>query len=69
MDDSDTSAIREARIAKGLSQEELGERVGVKKAAVSKWETGRVYPRPRQARQLAKALGITVDDIYRQQAA
>ncbi len=34
--------IRQLRIAKGLSQEALGELVGVKKAAINKYETGRV---------------------------
>lgn len=34
--------IKTRRIAKGMTQEELGEIVGVKKSAVAKWETGRV---------------------------
>lgn len=34
--------IRELRLEKGLSQEELGRIVGVKRAAVNKWETGQV---------------------------
>jgi transcriptional regulator with XRE-family HTH domain len=34
--------IQTRRIAKGMTQEELGEIVGVKKSAVAKWETGRV---------------------------
>lgn len=32
--------IKELRIAAGLTQEELGEKIGVKKAAVHKWESG-----------------------------
>jgi transcriptional regulator with XRE-family HTH domain len=32
--------IRTLRMARGLTQEELGERVGVSKVAVSQWETG-----------------------------
>lgn len=34
--------IKEYRISMGLSQEELGALIGVKKAAVNKYETGRV---------------------------
>jgi transcriptional regulator with XRE-family HTH domain len=32
--------IRELRQAGGMSQEELGKIVGVRRAAVNKWETG-----------------------------
>lgn len=34
--------IKELRISKGLSQEQLGELIGVKRAAINKYETGRV---------------------------
>ena len=34
--------IKKARMEKGLTQEELAEKVGVKKSAVAKWENGRV---------------------------
>ncbi len=34
--------IKELRISRGMSQEELGEMLGVKKAAVQKWECGAV---------------------------
>ena len=32
--------IKEARKAKGMTQTELGEKIGVQKSAVSKWERG-----------------------------
>lgn len=38
--------IKSLRKAKGLTQTELGEKVGVKKNAVSKWECGRVEDIP-----------------------
>lgn len=34
--------IKQLRISKGITQEELGEIIGVKKAAVQKWESGLV---------------------------
>ena len=34
--------IRNKRIENGLSMEELGQRLGVQRAAVSKWESGKV---------------------------
>lgn len=38
--------IKQCRKQLGLTQTELGERLGVKKNAVSKWEVGRVYDIP-----------------------
>ena len=34
--------IKALRLEKGMTQEELGDKLGVKKAAVHKWETGLV---------------------------
>ena len=34
--------IKTARLAHGLTQEELASKVGVQKSAIAKWETGRV---------------------------
>lgn len=34
--------IKSLRISLGMTQEELGEKIGVKKAAINKYETGRV---------------------------
>lgn len=52
--------IKERRIAKGMTQEELGEIVGVQKSAVAKWENGRVSEIKRSTlKKLADALGIS----------
>lgn len=51
--------IKEARLAKGFTQEELAEKVGVKKSAVAKWENGRVSEIKRtNLKKLADALGL-----------
>lgn len=56
--------IRQLRIAKGLSQEELGELVGVKKAAINKYETGRVVNIKRSVLQkLGDVLGVSPADL------
>lgn len=51
------AAIREARIEQNLTQEELGERVGVKKAQISRIERGYSITIPTMSR-IFKALGI-----------
>lgn len=56
--------IKDARIAKGLTQEELGNIVGVQKSAIAKYESGRVVNIKRSMlRKLADALGIRPSEL------
>lgn len=51
--------IKQLRIAKNMTQEELGEKVGVKKAAIYKYETGLVVNLKRgMIEKLASALDV-----------
>ena len=47
----------------GLSQEQLAEKLGVSRQAVSKWETGEASPEVNKLRTLAEALGVTADEL------
>lgn len=52
--------IKMLRIEKGMTQEELGELVGVKKAAVQKWESGLVRNLKRNTiKQLSVIFGVS----------
>ena len=51
------------RKAKGLTQSELGERIGVSFQAVSKWERGETLPDITLLPDLAKILETTIDYI------
>ncbi len=56
--------IKEARLSKGLTQEELGEIVGVQKSAIAKYENGRVVNIKRSTLQkLAAALDLRGSDL------
>lgn len=56
--------IREARMAKGLTQEELGKLVGVQKSAIAKYETGRVVNIKRSTLQkIVSALNIRPSEL------
>lgn len=55
--------IRNHRIARGLTQEELGAKVFVSKQAVSKWETGKALPDIEMVRKLCDILEISKDEI------
>lgn len=51
------------RKAAKLSQEELADRVGVSRQAVSKWELGESTPDVDKLLSLARAFGVTTDEL------
>ncbi len=54
----DGEAIRKARIQHNLTQEELGERIGVKRSQICKLENGRCSPTLSTVSRVFRALGI-----------
>lgn len=56
--------IAKYRKAKGLTQEELGAKLGVTNQAVSKWESEVSMPDVMLLPEIATALNITLDDLY-----
>ena len=56
--------IRAARLRKGLSQMELGEKLGVSFQAVSSWETGKFIPDSDHLPQLADTLDLSLDALF-----
>ena len=56
--------IAKYRKAKGLTQEELGTTIGVSNQSVSKWESEVSMPDVMLLPEIAKALDITLDDLY-----
>ncbi len=51
------------RNAKRWTQAALGDRVGVKKDTVSRWELGHTKPNPEQLKRLAEILGVSVEEL------
>ena len=58
--------IYQKRKARGLTQDELGRRLGVTNKAVSKWEVGETLPDVTIIRNLAEELGVSVDELLTQ---
>ena len=56
--------IAKYRKAKGLTQEELGSKLGITNQAVSKWESEVSMPDVMLLPEIANALNITLDDLY-----
>ena len=55
--------IAEKRKQKNMTQEALGEKVGVTNKTVSRWETGRYMPDLDTIPVLCAELGITVNEL------
>jgi transcriptional regulator with XRE-family HTH domain len=55
--------IRELREQAGISQRELARRSGVHYMSIYQWEAGKHRPRFDQMRAVARALGVSMDDI------
>ena len=57
--------IQEARKAAGLSQESLGERLGVSRQAVSKWESDASVPDLENLIAMSRIFGVTIGALLR----
>lgn len=57
------AAIKQLREAKGLTQQELADQIGVSGKTISKWETARGLPDIALIEPLAAALGISVLEL------
>ena len=55
--------LQELRKKRGITQEELAQKLYVSRTAVSKWESGRGYPNIDSLREIAKFFCVTVDEL------
>lgn len=55
--------ISTLRKQKGLTQEQLGERLGVTNKTVSRWETGKYMPDIDKLQELSAILGISINEL------
>ena len=56
--------IKELRLSKNLTQEDLAKKLIVDRSAVAMWETGKAMPRADKLPELAKILGCTIDELF-----
>lgn len=59
--------IKEIREAKKMSQVELAYKLGVSQTAICKWESDKSNPKTARLRDVADALGCTVDELLRKE--
>ena len=55
--------LQELRKSRGLTQEELAEKLYVSRTAVSKWESGRGYPNIDSLKAISGFFSVTVDEL------
>lgn len=58
------SPLKLRRIARGLTQQELAEQVGVSRQAIGSIERGEGNPNIRLCIKICKALNCTLDDLF-----
>ena len=59
-----TTHIREYRIRDRMSQEELAQRVGVRRETIGNLENGKYNPSLKLAMDIAQVFGCTVEDLF-----
>lgn len=59
--------IKELRLKAGLTQVQLAKKMNVDQAAVSRWETGETNPLRKCHKKLAKVLGCTLEELYKEE--
>lgn len=61
--------LQEFRKERGLSQEELAEKMGVSRQAIGKWESGGGYPEAEKLIELCEVLDCSMDALVRGKSA
>lgn len=56
--------IKEIRIARGMTQVELGEKLGLSQAEISRKESGLTAIEMSQMHAFANALGVTISELF-----
>lgn len=55
--------LKKLRTENNLSQEKLGEKLGISRQSISKWEQGNAVPNIENIMKLAKLYNVSVDSI------
>ena len=55
--------IKKLRTDKGLTQDELAEKIYVTRTAISKWESGRGFPNIESLKAISKYFSVSLDEL------
>ena len=58
------SKIKQLRLARGMTQEQLGNELSVSAQAISKWENGTTMPDIQLLPELSVIFGVSIDELF-----
>lgn len=61
------NSIKKYRLKRGMTQEELAEKLGVNRVSISYWERGLSLPKGSRLLDVSTVLGVSVDKLLRPQ--
>lgn len=59
-----TTTLKLLRVSQGLSQHELGEKIGVSQTTISSWEKEKSFPNAKNIYELAKLYSVEPTVIF-----
>ena len=60
---TNSSPIAVARLASGLTQADLSQRLGIGTATLQRWESGRTSPSAAKLKELSKFLNVPLENL------
>lgn len=63
MESTLSQTIRDLRAQQGLTQQQLADRLGVSRAAVAKWESGKGIPDISNLIRMSEEFGLSLDEL------
>lgn len=57
--------IKKAREQKGITQQQLAEKIGTNQSVIAGFESGIKIPSLRVAKELSEALGVSIDELVK----
>lgn len=56
--------IKAVRVRRGMTQQELADKIGVSVPRISEWENGKYIPNGRHMIRLSEALNTSIDELF-----
>ena len=60
----DNELLADLRVRKGLTQQQLAEKMGVHRTLIVRWESGQVFPSMENIKKLSKIFHIKIDIFF-----